>query len=134
MSSSEEEAKLRAKAKALGFQLIPIEQTGEFLKSKLSCERTTWRKREAYALENELLHVVTLTGGGHIAELRFRDGTGSPVVSPLWVPPWKTSEPYRYHPEGDASRYGPTHEGKLLLGIAGHNLCLDFFGPPSDEE
>jgi len=43
-------------------------------------------------------------------------------------------EPYQYRAEKDAALYGPVNEGKLLSGIAGHNICLDYFGPPSEEE
>ena len=60
--------------------------------------------------------------------------TGLPVLNPLWVPPWKSIEPYQYRAEKHAAIYGPSNEGKLLSGIAGHNICLDYFGPPSEEE
>ena len=43
-------------------------------------------------------------------------------------------EPYQYRAEKHAALYGPVNEGQLLSGIAGHNLCLDYFGPPSKEE
>ena len=33
------------------------------------------------------------------------------------------------HPE-----YGSDAESKLLAGIMGHNLCIDMFGGPSEEE
>jgi hypothetical protein len=78
--------------------------------------------------------LTTLTGGGHIAEFRFADGTGLPALNPLWVPPWQTIEPYNYREKIHASRYGSLSEGKLLSGIAGHTICLDYFGSPSTEE
>jgi hypothetical protein len=102
--------------------------------SELYCKKTSWRGRESYTLGNGLVQLVTLTGGGHIAEFRFGESTGKPSLNPLWKPPWKTMEPYRYRPQRHASRYGPVNEGKLLSGIAGHNICLDYFGPPSEEE
>ena len=34
----------------------------------------------------------------------------------------------------DAATYGGGSDARLLAGIMGHNLCLDIFGPPSDEE
>jgi hypothetical protein len=43
-------------------------------------------------------------------------------------------EPYRYREARHAKTYGPTSTGKMLSGIAGHNLCLDYFGAPSTEE
>ena len=101
---------------------------------QLVCTKTKWQGREAYTLGNGLLQTVTLTGGGHIAEIRFADGSGLPALNPLWVPPWKGIEPYNYNAKSHAKRYGPTLEGKLLSGIAGHNICLDYFGPPSEPE
>jgi hypothetical protein len=101
---------------------------------KLICSKTRWQGREAYTLSNGLLQMVNLTGGGHIAEMRFVDGTGLPTLNPLWVPPWKSIEPFQYSARSHAKRYGPLTEGKLLSGIAGHNICLDYFGPPSKEE
>src|SRR6185295_18638016 len=50
-----------------------------------------------------------------------------------WTPPWRTSEPSTYGPEV-YSEYGSGVESKLLAGIMGHNLCLDIFGGPSEEE
>jgi hypothetical protein len=78
--------------------------------------------------------MVNLTGGGHIAEIRFGDGSGFPTLNPLWIPNWKGIEPFQYRAKAHAKRYGPMLEGKLLSGIVGHNICLDYFGPPSKEE
>ena len=101
---------------------------------QLVCSKTKWQGREAYALSNGLIQMVNLTGGGHIAELRFAEGSGLPTLNPHWNPPWKSMEPFQYSARSHAKRYGPTTEGKLLSGIAGHNICLDYFGPPSKEE
>ncbi len=100
----------------------------------LVCAKTQWQGREAYTLSNGLLQMVNLTGGGHIAEIRFADGSGLPTLNPLWIPNWKGLEPYQYRAKAHAKRYGPLTEGKLLSGIAGHNICLDYFGPPSEDE
>jgi hypothetical protein len=100
----------------------------------LVCSKTRWQGREAYTLSNGLIQVLNLTGGGHIAEFRFAEGSGLPTLNPLWTPPWKSMEPFQYSARSHAKRYGPLTEGKLLSGIAGHNICLDYFGPPSEEE
>ena len=102
--------------------------------AKLTCEPTIWHGRHAYLLENDLIRLVTLTGGGHIAEFRFREESGLSKVSPLWTPPWKGIEPYLYREDVHAAKYSAPPTGQLLSGIAGHNLCLDYFGGPSDEE
>ena len=103
-------------------------------RDELLCRKTSWQGREAFLLANDLIQVVCLAGGGHLAEFRFRDAAAFPSLSPLWVPPWKTIEPYRYRPKIHASRYGPLATGKLLSGLVGHNICLDYFGPSSPEE
>ena len=97
----------------------------------LFCNRASWQGRQAYVLGNNVIRMTTLTGGGHIAEFQLED---SPSVSPLWVPPWKTIEPHEYREKAHARDYGTITEGKLLSGLVGHNICLDYFGSPSVEE
>ena len=88
-----------------------------------------YRGRRAATIENAQLRVTVLEEGGHIAEI-FDKASG---VNPLWAPPWPTIEPSALEP-ADAATYGGGSDARLLAGIMGHNLCLDIFGPPSDEE
>lgn len=85
--------------------------------------------RKIFQLEDDHVRLSVTAEGGHLAEFLCKE-TG---VNPLWVPPWPSIEPSSYdaakHPE-----YGADSESKLLAGIAGHNLALDIFGPPSAEE
>jgi hypothetical protein len=90
---------------------------------------TTYKGRRAAAVENEALRVTVLREGGHIAEV-FDKETG---INPLWTPPWPSIEPSVYDPARHPE-YGEGVESRLLAGIMGHNLCLDVFGGPSDEE
>lgn len=87
------------------------------------------QNRRTVQLEDNDVRLTITVEGGHIAEI-FSKRTG---VNPLWTPPWPSIEPSQYdqkkHPE-----YGQDSESKLLAGIVGHNLCLDIFGPPSEEE
>lgn len=55
-------------------------------------------------------------------------------MNPLWIPPWKTIEPYQYREKLHAAVYGTPAVGRMISGIVGHNLCLDCFGGPSEEE
>jgi len=75
--------------------------------------------------------IAVLEGGGHICELRLHSVPG---VNPLWKPPWTTIDPDRYSLGKHSRIYGRPPDGKLLAGIAGHNLSFDHFGPPSKEE
>jgi hypothetical protein len=85
--------------------------------------------RRAASIENADLRVTVLREGGHIAEI-FDKATG---VNPLWTPPWPSIDPSAYGPS-NASLYGSGADGPLLAGIMGHNVCLDIFGPPSEDE
>lgn len=90
---------------------------------------TDYRGRKAHSLENQLLQVIVTVEGGHIAAILDK-ATG---VNPLWTPIWPSIEPSSYDP-AKHPHYGLNSESKLLSGIAGHNLCMDIFGEPSDEE
>src|SRR5450432_813750 len=85
--------------------------------------------RKAAQIENDALRVTVLKEGGHIAEV-FDKRAG---VSPLWIPHWTSVEPSTFgsHLGG---QFGAGSDAKLLAGIMGHNLCLDLFGGPSQEE
>lgn len=95
----------------------------------MSAPEIQYRNRRAARIEDGRLRVTLSVEGGHIAEILDK-ATG---VNPLWSPPWPSIEPSTYsrakHPE-----YGDNSESQLLAGILGHNLCIDIFGPPSDEE
>jgi hypothetical protein len=85
--------------------------------------------RQAARIENDFLRVTVLKEGGHIAEV-FDKRAG---ISPLWIPHWPSMEPSAFARDGHA-KFGTGVDAKLLAGIMGHNLCLDIFGEPSQEE
>jgi hypothetical protein len=87
--------------------------------------------RPGIRLEADWGHVSVLEGGGHICELNLR---ACGRVNPLWRPPWKTIDPTKYRVAQHSRIYGRLPDGRLLAGIAGHNLSFDYFGPPSKEE
>ena len=87
------------------------------------------RGRRAASIENQSLRVTVLAEGGHIAEILHK----ASGVNPLWTPPWPSIEPSAYDPARHPE-YGGGVDARLLAGIMGHNLCLDLFGVPSEEE
>ncbi len=89
----------------------------------------TFKGRQAVQLENEFLRVTVLQEGGHIAEVFDKRAS----ISPLWIPHWTSMEPSQFDRDRPEC-YGTGSEAKLLAGIMGHNLCLDLFGGPSEEE
>jgi hypothetical protein len=99
----------------------------------LFCKPASWQGRKGYVVANNVIRLTTLTGGGHIADLHLEDSADS-SASPLWVAPWRTIDPHQYREKGHAQEYGTITEGKLLSGLVGHNICLDYFGSPSVEE
>jgi hypothetical protein len=82
--------------------------------------------RQGWVIDNGMLSLFLMAGGGHIADLRLKGVRG---INPFWAPPWKSIEPWNYRP-CDAKRYAV----KLLACIYGHNLCLSGFGDPSPDE
>ena len=91
---------------------------------------TTCRGRRAVSIDNDKLRVTVLPEGGHIAEVLDKR-TG---INPLWSPPWDPIEPSAFDAAAHAELFGRGGDARLLAGIAGHNLCLDIFGGPSDDE
>ena len=92
-------------------------------------DEVEYRGRRAYELESDALELVVTVEGGHIAAIRDK----ASGINPLWEPPWPTIEPSAWSPDRHPG-YGDGPEARLLAGILGHNICLDIFGPPSDEE
>ncbi len=90
---------------------------------------TTYLNRRAWEISNDQLSVTVSVEGGHIASIRHK-ATG---VNPLWTPPWPSMDPSAFS-LAKTKEYGDDSESKLLAGILGHNLCLDLFGSPSEEE
>lgn len=85
--------------------------------------------RRAVQIENDSLRLTVLIEGGHIAELLHKRAG----VSPLWIPHWASLEPSTFTIDS-YDNFGSGADAKLLAGIMGHNLCLDIFGGPSEEE
>jgi len=90
---------------------------------------TTFQGRRSVSIANQHLRVTVLKEGGHVAEIQDKELD----VNPLWIPPWPSIEPSLYDRQKNPE-YGDDSESRLLAGIMGHNLCLDIFGPPSEEE
>lgn len=88
--------------------------------------RTEFRGRKAWQMDNGAITLTLLVGGGHIAGLELHERPG---INPLWEPPWTSMEPWAYR-----AHHAQPFASRLLASIAGHNLCLAWFGDPSAEE
>jgi len=94
---------------------------------KLHVSGCVYRGRKAWTIQNDVLSLVVLRGGGHLASFTLH---AAPRVNPLWMPVWRTIEPGQFRSE-HAQRWGGS---RLLASVAGHLLCLSSFGGPSAAE
>jgi hypothetical protein len=90
--------------------------------------------RHAYVLDNGLIRVSLLRGGGHIAEIRFLSDDPKKSVNPMRIPHYQTIEPYEYDPAKHDALFTDGSHRWLSSGYMGHLLCFPTFGPPSSED
>ncbi len=94
----------------------------------------TLHGRKAIVLENGVIRLSALTGGGHIGELRFLKGDAAHTINPMRVPHYPTIEPQEYDPAKHDEIYGDDPHRWISSGYMGHMLCFPAFGPPSSED
>jgi hypothetical protein len=99
---------------------------------RASASKTKWRMRPAYRLDNGVVALTILTRGGHIADFRLRDSTGT-SVNTMWEAPWTSIDPHQFR-KSLIRKYGPAPVGKFLAAFTGHAVCVDYFGAPSKAE
>ncbi len=90
----------------------------------LTIEPYVWNGRDATRLANDLVELITLVDGGHLAAFRFLESTRCPSENVLWEAPWMTVG-LNSNRDEELSQTG---------GVTGHALCLDYFGPPSQAD
>lgn len=88
-----------------------------------------WNGRRAAVLNNDVVELVLLNGGGHVASWRLCGSKNA-----LWEAEWKTIEPQQFRAARHAKLYGDPPVGSFLCHFTGHALCADYFGAPSPEE
>lgn len=93
--------------------------------------RGEFHGRACWILDGPDLRVTILESGGHLAAIALQDG---PPVNPLWTQSRPTIDSDRFDPKIHGPIYGSDSEAKLISGLAGHNLCLPFWGDPSPAE
>ena len=93
-----------------------------------------YQGRRAWVLENGLIRVSILSGGGHIAETRLVTGDPKKDLNPMRVPHYPTIDPHTYVPSKHDAIYGGGPSRWLMSGYMGHLVCFPSYGPPSDAE
>src|SRR4051794_25763968 len=99
-----------------------------------SIHEETFHGRRAWVLENGVMRVSVLAGGGHIAEVRLLSDDPLKNVNPMRVPHYPTIEPFEYNDAKHNELYGNDPHRWLSSGYMGHLLCFPEYGPPSKEE
>jgi hypothetical protein len=102
---------------------------------RLAITKTKWRNRPGFCLNNGVVQLTALTGGGHIADFRLLDPAVRAVNS-LWEAPWPTMDPGKFRSDlgKNVRKYGSAPVGKFLAAFTGHAVCADYFGGPSEAE
>jgi hypothetical protein len=107
---------------------------GVLFAAALSLSEQSFHGRPAWVLENGVMRVAVLRGGGHIAEVRQTAGDPRRDVNPMRIPHYPTIDPQTYVDARDNSRYGDDPHRWLSSGYMGHLLCFPAYGPPSSPE
>jgi hypothetical protein len=93
--------------------------------------RGHFRGRACWFLDGLQLRVAVLESGGHIAAVSRPQ---RPDLSPLWIQDRPTIDSDQFDPRLHGAIYGNDSEAKLISGLAGHSLCVPFWGDPSPAE
>jgi len=87
--------------------------------------------RACWIINSSELRITILESGGHIAAITLQNG---PRINPLWTQNRPTIDSDQFDPKIHGPIYGNDSEAKLISGLAGHNLCVPFWGDPSPAE
>jgi hypothetical protein len=90
--------------------------------------------RHAIVLQNSLMRLAVLPGGGFIAEASLKSRDPSTSINPMRVPYYDTIDPYTYDVTKDGARYGTGMQRRLMSGYMGHFTCFPHFGEVSRAE
>jgi hypothetical protein len=91
---------------------------------------TSFHNRPAWQIASGEVRVTVMECGGHVAETASQ----SSGVNPLWIQDRSTIDADQYDPLIHGRIYGDDAEAKLISGLLGHNLCLPYWGLPSEAE
>ena len=119
------------KANLRGQRGLALAALGAALLLPLVANSADYHGRRAWTLKNDKISLVVTPGGGSYrqpdAQQRAWRQSESILAASL-----AERQPGAWSRYGD--RYGDRPGAQLVSCILGHNLCLDFFGSPSDAE
>ncbi|MEQ8556498.1 MAG: hypothetical protein RIC06_25920 [Cyclobacteriaceae bacterium] len=100
---------------------------------QVTLTKTSFKGREAYALQNDNIRITMLTGGGYIGELNLLSLDQKESINPLFTPHYETIDPHDYDTEKHGNLYGTGVNAKLMAGYMGHYICFPYFGRPNSD-
>ncbi|CAN0177498.1 unnamed protein product, partial [Chrysoparadoxa australica] len=100
---------------------------------QVALTKTSFKGREAYALQNDNIRITMLTGGGYIAELSLLSLDQKESINPLFTPHYETIDPHNYNSQQHGDLYGNGVNAKLMAGYMGHYICFPYFGKPNSD-
>jgi hypothetical protein len=101
-------------------------------RSRVSEERI--HGRHALVIQNRLMRLGVLTGGGFIAEARLASADPLAAVNPMRVPHYRTIDPYTYDIARHGALYGTGIQRRLMSGYMGQFTCFPHFAASSPAE
>lgn len=96
--------------------------------------KTRWRERECVQLANGNVYLTALRNGCILAEFGQVRADGEPSQNLFWESPWMRDSSSVRSDDILRALYGDVGAGRFLERFTGHALCLNEFGPASEEE
>jgi hypothetical protein len=90
--------------------------------------------RRALVLQNSLMRIAVLPGGGFIGEVSLKSSDPLKNLNPMRVPHYQTIDPYTYDVRKHGARYGTGIQRRLMSGYMGHFTCFPQFAASSPAE
>jgi hypothetical protein len=116
-------------ALALG---LPAAAAGATAQTRIGEERLHGRR--ALVIQNPLMRLGVLPGGGFIADARLVSADPRKNVNPMRVPHYQTIDPYTYDPARHGALYGTGMQRRLMSGYMGQFTCFPHFAASSPAE
>ncbi len=100
----------------------------------MNVEGLRWRGRKCVRLANDTVYLTVLSEGCTLAEFGWVRADGSRSQNLLWESPWTRQSSSVHSADRLRALYGDVGAGRFLERFTGHALCLNEFGPASEED
>ncbi len=100
----------------------------------MNVEGPRWRGRKCVRLVNDMVYLTLLCEGCILAEFGPLRADGGHSQNLLWESPWTRENSSVRSDDMVRALYGDVGAGRFLERFTGHALCLNEFGPASEED